>query len=267
MLFRSYARTQLGVLAHYLRLSFWPHPLVADYHDWPVASGIPPAGWIVLALLAVTGWGLWQGKLWSFLGVVFFLVLAPTSSFLPIITEVAAERRMYLPLAAVITAVVLATRRWPRWWIGPVAVACIVGTFQRNEVYQSPHAFWEDVLAKRPGNGRAHTNYANLLMAEGKTAEALKHYRAAVQVSPEIPEIHNNLAYAAFVSGDTVTAERHFREALRLDPSYAVAHVSYARLLAQAGRRDEAIQHQAEAVRLRPDVTDWAKTLAEYQAR
>ena len=32
-----------------------------------------------------------------------FLILAPSSSFVPIVTEVAAERRMYLPLAAVVT--------------------------------------------------------------------------------------------------------------------------------------------------------------------
>ena len=36
-----------------------------------------------------------------FLGAAFFLILAPTSSVLPIVTEVAAEHRMYLPLAAV----------------------------------------------------------------------------------------------------------------------------------------------------------------------
>lgn len=38
----------------------------------------------------------------------FFLILAPTASFVPIITEVVAEHRMYLPLAAVIVAGVLA---------------------------------------------------------------------------------------------------------------------------------------------------------------
>ena len=38
----------------------------------------------------------------GFAGAVFFLALAPTSSLLPIPTEVAAEHRMYLPLAAVI---------------------------------------------------------------------------------------------------------------------------------------------------------------------
>ena len=36
----------------------------------------------------------------GFLGVWFFVTLAPTSSVVPIATEVGAERRMYLPLMA-----------------------------------------------------------------------------------------------------------------------------------------------------------------------
>ena len=36
-----------------------------------------------------------------------FLILAPTSSFLPIKQEAAAEQRMYLPLAAVVSLVVV----------------------------------------------------------------------------------------------------------------------------------------------------------------
>ena len=42
----------------------------------------------------------------GFLGAWFFLILAPTSSVLPMSVEVAAERRMYLPLAAVVVLAV-----------------------------------------------------------------------------------------------------------------------------------------------------------------
>ena len=38
----------------------------------------------------------------GFPGAWFFLTLAPTSSILPIATEVGAERRMYLPLIALV---------------------------------------------------------------------------------------------------------------------------------------------------------------------
>jgi len=56
----EYARTQAGVMIiHYLRLSFWPRPLVVDYYDWPVArtaAVVVPAGALVIGLLAATLW-------------------------------------------------------------------------------------------------------------------------------------------------------------------------------------------------------------------
>lgn len=51
----EYALSQPGVLLHYLRLAFWPHPLCFDYL-WPVATGwrqiVPPLAAIVALLLA-----------------------------------------------------------------------------------------------------------------------------------------------------------------------------------------------------------------------
>ncbi len=49
----------------------------------------------------------------GFLGAWCFITLSPTSSFVPIATEVGAERRMYLPLAGLVVLVVLcAYRAW-----------------------------------------------------------------------------------------------------------------------------------------------------------
>jgi hypothetical protein len=43
---------------------------------------------------------LWRKPWLGFLGVWFFVILAPSSSMVPIFTEIAAEHRMYLPLVA-----------------------------------------------------------------------------------------------------------------------------------------------------------------------
>src|SRR5262252_5383689 len=54
----SYALTQPGVIAHYLRLALWPRPLCLDY-GWPIASrasAIVGAALLLLALLAATVW-------------------------------------------------------------------------------------------------------------------------------------------------------------------------------------------------------------------
>jgi hypothetical protein len=98
----GYVRSQPGVILHYLRLSLWPHPLCMNY-EWPLADTlgeILPGAIVVGALLAAAAWGLWKRKAWGFLGAWFFLILAPSSSVLPL-RQLAFEHRMYLSLAAV----------------------------------------------------------------------------------------------------------------------------------------------------------------------
>src|SRR5262249_15010774 len=52
--------------------------------------------------LPVERWG-WLG----FIGAWFLMILAPSSSIVPIATEMAAERRIYLPLAAVVVLMLI----------------------------------------------------------------------------------------------------------------------------------------------------------------
>ena len=96
----EYLRLQTRALTHYLRLVVWPHPLRVVY-DWtvPGPEWWVPLGLVVVGLLAASVWAVRAGRPWAaFLGAWFFLILAPTSSVLPLHTEPVAERRMYLPL-------------------------------------------------------------------------------------------------------------------------------------------------------------------------
>ena len=108
----QYAQSEFGVILHYLRLAFWPAGLCLDY-DWPIAKSaadIAPGAIVVGILLAATIWALVRRPVWGFAGAAFFLVLAPTSSIMPI-KDLAFEHRMYLPLAALVATVVLAAYR------------------------------------------------------------------------------------------------------------------------------------------------------------
>ena len=100
----SYLMTQSGVILHYLRLALWPSPLCLDYGWLPphsIREVLLPAI-LVVGLIALVMWALSKRPAWGFLGVWFFAILAPTSSFLPL-RQAAYEHRMYLPLAAVAT--------------------------------------------------------------------------------------------------------------------------------------------------------------------
>ena len=67
----DYARTQAGVIVHYLKLAFWPHPLVADHDDWPVVRttrAALPAGAVVATLLGGISTRFGDGRHWASLG-------------------------------------------------------------------------------------------------------------------------------------------------------------------------------------------------------
>jgi Flp pilus assembly protein TadD len=255
----EFARTQPAVLLHYLRLAVWPRPLCLDY-GWPVATAarqwLPPAI-VVAGLVAATVWAWRRKPALGFLGAFFFLVLAPSSSVIPI-RDLAFEHRMYLPLAAVMTVVVLALSRLRGW---PAIVACVAVLFgaltvQRNRDYRSPVVIWGDTVAKAPGNARARANLGNALLEAGRYAEAVPHLEQAVRLKPDFAQAWNNLGKALGMLGDTEKAKTHFAEALRLMPNYAEAHYNLGTALVEQRKLEEAVVHLREAVRLKPHDPD-----------
>ena len=106
----TYLVNQAQIVVTYLTLVVWPNPLVLDYGP-PLPLGLSQVALHAALLTALT---LAVGYSWrktprvAFLGTVALVTLAPTSSIIPIATEVGAERRMYLPLAALAVLFVVA---------------------------------------------------------------------------------------------------------------------------------------------------------------
>ncbi len=255
----QYALTQCGVIAHYLRLTFWPRPLVLDYDDWPVAHSLT-AVWrqalLILVLLVATGWACWRRPRAGYLGAWFFLILAPTSSVVPIVTEIAAERRMYLPLAAVIVAVVWAGRQLKVWrgLLVMVAGGFLVLTMQRNRRYESEITILQSVVVSRPGNARAQTNLGNAYLRQGDLPHAAAHYATAVQLRPRWAEARNNLGVALAGLGRTNEAIAAYRQAAQLDPQLLDAQFNLGVTLVGQGKYAEAIPHLEAALKLKSDL-------------
>lgn len=232
----EYAATQPGVILHYLRLVFWPHPLCLDY-GWPVArtaAAILVPGALVMALLLVTLWGLWRKPWLGFWGAWFFVILAPTSSIMPI-ADIAFEHRMYLPLAAVLVLCVLAvhaallglgrqgwsegTLRAARGWsVAIVALVCMALTTMRNADYQSELAMWENVVAQHPENARAHYNLARALCGTNDIDRADREFRVAIGLKPDDWRPHFGYGHMLFVHHRLMEAAAEFQTVLRLNP-------------------------------------------------
>ena len=267
----QYARMQSVVILRYLRLAFWPHPLCLDYgwrYHWQAMVGAGdalPDLLVVTALLAGTIWACCRKPALGFLGAWFFLILAPTSSFIPIADPIA-EHRLYLPLAAVVTAVVVAAfvlgkrllRNQPGsvpGWVacGFVVVPLAVLTIQRNRDYISESAIWQDTVAKCPNNPRAHLNFGQALSRLHKVAEAREQYEQALRLKPDYADAHYNLGNAFLKEGRLSDAIGHYEQALRIKPDYAEAHNNLGNVLLQEGKVSDAIGHYEEALRSEPD--------------
>ena len=107
----SYLYTQAWAIPHYVRLVLWPDGLAFDYGRTPVRGLIGIPGLVALTAAAVATVIAWRSDRWrwfGFLGAWFFLILAPSSSVVPIRTEMAAERRVYLAIAAVVALIIIA---------------------------------------------------------------------------------------------------------------------------------------------------------------
>ena len=280
----QYLLTQSGVLLHYLRLAVWPHPLAADYVDWPVAVSLAQA-WPtmagVAALLGLTGWALSRRPAAGFLGAWAFLLLAPTSSILPILTEFVAERRMYLPLAALAVLAVVGgwrllgrlraapalRQRWAAGLLAAALAACAALTVSRNADYRTEERLLRDLLAKRPANVTARYNLGIVLEAKGDAAGAMAEFEATLRLAPDYAKAHNNLGVLLMRQDRLDEAAAHYAETMRLRPELWEPHSNLGELRVRRGDLAGAVAAFREAVRLDPTAQKPQLWLAEALRR
>ena len=159
---------------------------------------------------------------------------------------------MYLPLAPLVTAVVLggymagwtliqrkpalsATVRLSGVCLvaGIVAVLGIL-TYLRNEDYQSELRMWQDTVAKAPHNYRAYNNLGRALVHEGRFAEAFVHYDKALEINPEYAQTNFNLGLLLVQLGRDAEAIPRLQQNLKINPNDIETHlnlgVAFARL-------------------------------------
>jgi tetratricopeptide (TPR) repeat protein len=260
----SYALTSCRSVVLYLKLAVWPHPLVLDYGTDLVQNALDvlPYGLVLALLLAGTAVALWRWPVVGFAGAWLFLILAPTSSIVPVAGQPMAEHRMYLSLAAVVTVVSLGLYAWIGRRSAIVLAAAAVGlgwlSILRNEDYRSELAIFRDTVAECPGNARARYNLGMILAGLNRPSEAIAEYEAALRIKPDYEEAHYNLGIElAKIPARFPDALSHFEAALRIKPNDAEAHNNLGIALATIpGRSPDAISHFEAALRIKPDYAE-----------
>ena len=150
----TYFYTQCRVVWMYVRLFWLPFGQNVDA-EINTSHTILEHGAIfgLLAIVAVLAAAWIYRKRWplaSYGAILFVVLIAPTSSFVPIL-DPAAERRLYLPFLGLILIVLEMLRRLKLRqivWIG--AATCLVLSvlaYQRNLAWGDPVALWADAAA------------------------------------------------------------------------------------------------------------------------
>jgi Flp pilus assembly protein TadD len=260
-----YLFTQSEGIVRYLKLSIWPHPLVVDYGVYVARTPavIIPCMLFLATLGVATVVALWRRPVWGFLGVWFFAILAPSSSVWPLATQTLAEHRMYLPLVAVTTLVVvgLHSLMGRRGLFFAAALALVFGvlTICRNADYRSTLSIWTVTAAQWPENARAHYGKGDSLLHAGRAAEAIPCFERALRLNPNLADVCSDLGNALSDVGRVPEAIQYYEQALRLKPGHPEAHNNLGAVLYASGRMQEAIHHYEQALQAKPDYSE-----AEY---
>lgn len=233
----QYFFTECRAFWLYIRLFLFPIGLRVDY-DFPISRTILDHGALagMAAILLAAGATFHYRRRYPLAAFGFFafvILMAPTSSFMPIKDPVA-EHRLYLSMIGLLFIMLEFLRRvdvTQRKWVAALAAVLLLeglATYERSAVWSDPRILWEDTVAKSPGLSRDEFQLAEAYREQGDCAKALPHYARAAEIDP--PTKHSywygsifvdwGLAYDCLNREDEAITK--FRQAAALHPT---AHV------------------------------------------
>ncbi len=283
-----YLLTQCEVVIHYLQLLVWPKELCMDY-AWPSASGLADVWWqavVLVAMIAVAVVGAARRNPGAFGLTAFFLLLAPSSSILPVV-DAAVEHRLYLPLAGLVAALGAVICSLDRALTGKrgkgfryimcalgivVAIVFVLLTRERNRDYSSVIRMAGDTVEKRPDNFRARSALVMALLDAQQFEEGERQARelvlrleagleeggvyaetGAMNARGFYPVGLNQLGRAILCRGRAAEALGYFERTLDLLPEHREAWLNMAIAHRELGDYEAAMAAVDKALEIAPD--------------
>jgi tetratricopeptide (TPR) repeat protein len=232
----QYFFTEWRAVWVYLRLLILPLWQNVDY-DFPISkTPLQHGAWLGLLGMMLGIWMVWRYRgrypLACYGFFLFLMLLAPTSSFIPILDPIS-ERRLYLPMIGLLFIAFDVLRRWPWGKIElSVVLLTILGasaalTYQRNNLWSSAIALWEDAASKSPSKMRTHYMLGMSLLGGGRCKEAEQEYSTAASLLPLdlkhpttiTADILGNWGLACYCLKQTETALTKLTQAAAIKPT------------------------------------------------
>ena len=262
------ARVAHAIVAYvwYFAKTIWPSGL-GVFYEYPAWTGwqIGTAMLLVAATVMVAV-RTRQSAPWFGAGLAWFaLGLFPVIGVFQAGGQGMADRFTYVPAIGLVTAVVwtfhhAARARVTRGIFAGTAVVAVavlaVVAHRQARFWTTSETMLTHTLAVTSDNWRVETALGNVLVNQGRHAEAYAHFAHAQRVRPDDAGSEYGLGVALDGLGRTDEAVPHYREALRLDPSFWRAHNNLGVFLVRRGDVQAALHHFSEAVRLNPEARD-----------
>ncbi len=221
----QYGFTEARAIFAYLRLAVIPLGQSID-HSFAISRTVTDHGsifYLILLAALITAAILVRRRypLASFGFLTFLILLAPTSSVIPI-ADPLVERRMYLPMIGLIVmACQLAYRqRWSMVWVSVLAAILMVFgvlCYERNEMWGKPYQIWESAIQVSPSKGRPYLGLVESLVADNRCADAIPYLEQGERLMPR--DFSIQLAW-----GKTLECQGKREDALqRLDRAATIA--------------------------------------------
>lgn len=269
----DYLLTQFRVISKYISLLFLPINQNADY-DFAISKGFlsPPSTLLSFIFLLFLGsmiiflYKRW--KIGSFALLWFFVILSPTSSFIPII-DVIFEHRAYLAslgffllfsLGLYHTSKILNLSQKVKSYgvIFTVLILMVSLTYlttKRNMVWTSRISFWEDVVKKSPLKARSYVSLGSAYQEKGLKDFAVAAYSKATSLADTREKPNSMLALSLLYAemGRTKEALSEMETAMKLSPINSPdLHYIVGTVYAIAGYNEQAIKSYKEALNKNP---------------
>lgn len=283
----QYFFTQWRALFVYIGMFLLPINLNADW-DFPFSRTVMDHG----AIIGLLGLAVLTGAAWHFrrrfplacFGFFVFLVLmAPTSSILPIRDPIA-ERRLYFSMLGLILIVVdlldraKLERRQLTAITAVVALAAAVATHARAEVWSDGVLLWEDTIRKSPGKIRAHLQLASAYFEQRRFDLAAAEYERTARLEPPSHDLLANWGLCYYNMNRPQEALAKLREAAAKEPT-AYIYSQIGMVHASLSQWPEALAALDRAEKLDPNLAfpynyrakihmqrnEYAAAVADYQ--
>lgn len=256
----TYLVTEFSVIWLYIRLLFVPvhQALIYNYPMVGTLFGVTSImSFLGIVFLLFVAYKLRNKHKLIACGIIWFFVgLMVESTLIPL--DPVFEHRLYLSLfgfALVVIALIRMIASKNAILAVSVLLVVIYGvlTWQRNSLWNSPAAFYEDNLKRAPGKVWLYMCLGTMYIEQKQYARAEILLKRAIELRPDYLKGYNNLATLYDLTGRPEQALAAYRRAAAIDPRDAKVYTNMGAVFAGLKKWDEAIVQHTIAISLKPD--------------